>query len=85
MRHVTRNVTRRRDGTMIRRWVGLGLQRAAARFRRIKGHRELAALATALRQSAASEAAVKHPRGLVLSLQRRGGSVWLRGARNVRP
>ncbi len=27
---------------MIRRWVGLGLERAAARFRRIKGHREVA-------------------------------------------
>ncbi len=57
VRHVTRNVKRWRDGTMIRRWVGLGLERAAARFRRIKGHRELATLATALRQGAASEAA----------------------------
>ncbi len=57
VRHVTRNVKRWRDGTMIRRWVGLGLERAAARFRRIKGHRELATLATALRQGAVSEAA----------------------------
>lgn len=57
VRHITRNVTRWRDGTMIRRWVGLGLRRAAARFRRIKGHRELATLATALRTGAASEAA----------------------------
>ena len=57
VRHVTRNVKRWRDGTMIRRWVGLGLARAAARFRRIKGHRELATLATALRTGAASEAA----------------------------
>ena len=57
VRHITRNVKRWRDGTMIRRWVGLGLERAAARFRRIKGHRELATLATALRQGEASEAA----------------------------
>jgi putative transposase len=57
VRHVTRNVKRWRDGTMIRRWVGLGLERAAARFRRIKGHRELDTLATALRQGAVSEAA----------------------------
>ena len=42
---------------MIRRWVGLGLARAAARFRRIKGHRELATLATALRTGEAAEAA----------------------------
>ncbi len=57
VRHVTRNVTRWRDGTMIRRWVGLGLGRAAARFRRIKGHRDLATLVAALRRGEASEAA----------------------------
>jgi putative transposase len=57
VRHVTRNVTRWRDGTMIRRWVGLGLRRAAARFRRIKGHRELATLATALHQGQPAETA----------------------------
>ena len=58
VRHVTRNVTRWRDGTMIRRWVGLGLGRAAARFRRIKGHRELATLATALRKPARGDGGV---------------------------
>lgn len=57
VRHVTRNVTRWRDGTMIRRWVGLALGRAATRFRRIQGHRELDTLATALRTGATSEAA----------------------------
>jgi transposase-like protein len=56
VRHLTRNVKRWRDGTMIRRWVGLALGRAATRFRRIKGHAELATLATALRQAKASEA-----------------------------
>ncbi len=55
LRHVARNVKRWRDGTMIRRWVGLGMLRAAARFRRIKGHRDLPALATALRPAAAGE------------------------------
>ena len=57
VRHLTRNVKRWRDGAMIRRWVGLALGRAATRFRRIKGHGELATLATALRTGKASEAA----------------------------
>lgn len=45
MRHVTRNVKRWRDGAMIRRWVGLGLGRAATRFRRISCRRLDAACA----------------------------------------
>ncbi len=57
VRHVTRNIKRWRDGTMIRRWVGLALGQAATRFRRIKGHRELATLVTALRKAEASEVA----------------------------
>jgi transposase-like protein len=57
VRHLTRNVKRWRDGAMIRRWVSLALGRAAARFRRIKGHGELATLATALRTGQASEVA----------------------------
>ena len=48
VRHVTRNITRWRDGDMRRRWIGLGLLRAAERFRRIKRHRELDGLVTAL-------------------------------------
>lgn len=55
LRHVARNVKRWRTGDMQRRWVGLGLLRAAGRFRRIKGHGELATLTTALRDGAASE------------------------------
>src|SRR5205809_7465548 len=46
--HVTRNIKRWRDGDMRRRWIGLGLLRAAERFRRIKRHGELGALVTAL-------------------------------------
>jgi transposase-like protein len=57
VRHITRNITRWRDGGMIRRWVGLALSRAATRFRRIKGYRELTTLATALRKVEAPEAA----------------------------
>jgi len=52
VRRLTRNIKRWRDGAMIRRWVGVALGRAATRFRRIKGHRELATLATALRKPA---------------------------------
>ena len=57
VRHVTRNIKRWRDGAMIRRWVGLGLGRAATRFRRIKGHHELHTLVAALRKKGTSEAA----------------------------
>jgi transposase-like protein len=55
LRHVTRNIKRWRDGDMRRRWIGLGLLRAAARFRRIKRHGELGALVTALGAVTASE------------------------------
>jgi len=48
VRHVTRNIKRWRDGDMRRRWIGLGLLRAAERFRRIKRHGELDVLVTAL-------------------------------------
>src|SRR6266851_4554924 len=48
LRHVTRNIKRWRDGDMRRRWIGLGLLRAAERFRRIKRHGELGVLVTAL-------------------------------------
>jgi putative transposase len=48
LRHVTRNIKRWRDGDMRRRWIGLGLLRAAERFRRIKRHGELDALVIAL-------------------------------------
>ena len=57
LRHVTRNIKRWRDGDMRRRWLGLGLLRAAERFRRIKRHTELNALVTALGAVAASERA----------------------------
>jgi transposase-like protein len=57
LRHVTRNITRWRDGDMRRRWIGLGLLRAAEGFRRIKRHAELGALVTALGAVTGSERA----------------------------
>src|SRR5438132_14336631 len=57
LRHVTRNIRRWRDGDMRRRWIGLGLLRAAEGFRRIKHHGELSALVTALSTVTASERA----------------------------
>ena len=57
LRHVTRNIKRWRDGDMRRRWIGLGLLRAAERFRRIKRHHELGALVTALEAATAAERA----------------------------
>src|SRR5438094_18008 len=57
VRHVTRNIKRWRDGDMRRRWIGLGLLRAAERFRRIKRHGELDGLVTALSVTASERAA----------------------------
>jgi putative transposase len=55
LRHVSRNVKRWRAGDMRRRWLGLGLLRAAERFRRIKHHDELGALVTALAARAGAD------------------------------
>jgi len=50
-------VKRWRAGDMIHRWAGLGLLRAAARFRRIKYHHELPHLVRALRPNTSTEVA----------------------------
>lgn len=50
VRRVSRNVKRWKSGAMVRRWVATGVLAAAKRFRRIKGHRDMAALFRALRQ-----------------------------------
>ena len=57
LRHVSRHVKRWRAGDMRRRWLGLGLLRAAERFRRIKTHEHLGALVTALGVRAVPEQA----------------------------
>jgi len=54
---VSRHVKRWRAGDMRRRWLGLGLLRAAERFRRIKTHEDLGALGTALGVRAVPEQA----------------------------
>jgi putative transposase len=45
----TRNVRRWRGGSMILRWVGSAILEAEKRFRRVRGHREIPVLITALR------------------------------------
>jgi len=55
------NIKRWRDGDMRRRWIALGLLRAAERFRRIKRHHErhheLGTLVTALEAATAADRA----------------------------
>jgi transposase-like protein len=48
-RHVKRNVKRWRGGQMVRRWVAAGVLEAVKGFRRLKGHKEMPKLVTALR------------------------------------
>jgi len=55
VRRVTRNVKRWKGGGMVRRWTAIGLVTAQKRFRRIKGHRDLHLLVTALRQKQQTE------------------------------
>ena len=52
IRRVTRNVKRWRNGSMVRRWVGLGVAHAQTKFRKIKGYAKLPALVLALRSKA---------------------------------
>jgi putative transposase len=52
VRRIGRNVTRWKDGKMIKRWVVIALTAAKDNFRRIKGHSHLRALADALRGNA---------------------------------
>jgi len=48
-RHVKRNVKRWRGGQMVLRWVAAGVLEAVKGFRRVKGHKEMPKLVTALR------------------------------------
>jgi putative transposase len=48
IRRSTRRVTRWKNGSMIRRWVGMAVLDAQKRFRRLKGHREMPILFEAL-------------------------------------
>jgi transposase-like protein len=51
IRHVTRNVKRWRDGSMIRRWVAAALIETERGFRRLRGYKGMPALIAALRAS----------------------------------
>lgn len=46
--HFTRNVRRWRNGGMLVRWIGAAIHDAHGRFRKLRGHRDLAALVQAL-------------------------------------
>ena len=49
LRRIHRNVKRWQDGTMVLRWVAIGLQEATKGFRRLKGHEGMPKLVAALR------------------------------------
>jgi putative transposase len=50
--HFVHNVRRWRDGRMLVRWIAAGLQEVSRSFRRLRGHRDLAALICALDRTA---------------------------------
>jgi transposase-like protein len=50
--HFVRNVRRWRDGHMLVRWIAAGLHEVGCSFRRLRGHRDLAALIRALDRTA---------------------------------
>src|SRR5271166_6343006 len=52
-RATNRNVTRWRDGQMVLRWTAAGMLNAERSFRRIKGHKQMPQLVTALHRHAA--------------------------------
>lgn len=54
VRLTTRNVKRWKNAAMARRWVSLAVASAQAKFRRIKGHKDLEALVASLQRSSAS-------------------------------
>ena len=52
VRHTQRNVKRRQDGDMRKRWTAAGMLIAEQQFRRIIGYRELAKLVIAIERHA---------------------------------
>jgi transposase-like protein len=52
IRRVTRNVKRWRDGSMVRRWVAVGILEASRGFRRLRGCHGMATLVATLRRHA---------------------------------
>lgn len=62
LRRVLRNVKRWQGGTMVLRWVGIGLHEATKGFRRLKGHEGMPQLVAALRAHEARLAGELAPR-----------------------
>jgi len=62
---------------MRRRWIGLGLLRAAEGFRRIKRHAELGALVTALSRRGHRRQKARAPEGLRIELLEGGRYVGI--------
>ena len=58
VRTTTARVTRWKDTKMVRRWVGAGMLEAERSFRRIKGHRDMPTLVTAVRAEVARRVAI---------------------------
>ncbi len=56
VRHTQRNVKRRHDGDMRKRWTAAGMLQAEQQFRRIIGYRDLAKLVVAIERHAARAA-----------------------------
>ncbi len=54
-RMTNRNLTRWRNGQMVRRWTAAGMLNAERSFRRIKGHKQMPQLMNALRRHAHPE------------------------------
>ena len=75
--HFTRNVRRGRHDGMLVRWIGAAIQYAQARFRRLSGYRDLAALIRALDRTAMDSrnevAKERHPSRRSPAFQQRAG------------
>ncbi len=49
-RRTSRRVTRWKDGSMKKRWTAAGMLEAERSFRRVRGHKDMKVLVTALRR-----------------------------------
>lgn len=59
-RRTTRNVTRWRDGTMVKRWVAAGMLNAERGFRRVRGCQDMPTLVAALAHHAETVTPKRH-------------------------
>ena len=61
LRRIHHNVKRWRDGTIVLRWVAIGLQEATKGFRRLKGYEGMPRLVAALRANDARQSGALAP------------------------